>query len=84
MEPLNLLISMERNEMHNHIDKENVELQIDSCNKKSSESYLPLCSTKDSETNNVQTQSESVTVEECLLDFTNRQRNVDPPRDHCY
>ena len=84
MEPLNLLISMERNEIHNHIDKENVELQIDSCNKKSSESYLPLCSTKDSETNNVQTQSESVTVEECLLDFTNRQRNVDPLRDHCY
>lgn len=79
MEPLNLLTFMERNEMHNHIDKENVEPQIDSCNKKSSESYLPLCST-----NNVQTQSESVTVEECLLDSTNRQKNVDPLRDHCF
>lgn len=53
MEFLNLLIFMERNEMYNYIDKENVELQIDFCNKKFSESYLFLCLIKDSEINNV-------------------------------
>ena len=34
--------SVERNEMHNHIGKENVEPQIDLCNENFSESLLPL------------------------------------------
>ena len=49
--------------MHNRIGKENVEPQIDFCNENFSESLLPLRSKTDSETNNVQIQSESVTAE---------------------
>ena len=52
--------------MHNHIGKENVEPQIDFCNENFSESLLPLRSKTDSETNNVEIKSESVSVEECV------------------
>ena len=62
MEALNCSTSVERNEMHNHIGNENVEPQIDFCNENFSESLLPLHSKTDSETNNVQIQSESVTA----------------------
>ena len=70
--------------MHNHIGKENVEPQIEFCNENFSESLLPLRSKTDSETSNVQIQSESVTVEECVQDSINREKNVDPLLDHCY
>ena len=49
-----------------------------------SESLLPLRSKTDSETNNVQIHSESVTVEECIQDSINREKNVDPLLDHFY
>lgn len=49
-----------------------------------SESLLALPSKTDSETNNVQIQSESVTVEECIQDSINREKNEDPLLDHCY
>ena len=42
IEALNCSTSVERNEMHNHIGKENVEPQIDLCNENFSESLLPL------------------------------------------
>ena len=84
MEALNCLTSVERNEMHNHIGNENVEPQIDFCNENFSESLLPLHSKTDSETNNVQIHSESVTVEECVQDSINREKNVDPLLEHCY
>ena len=67
--------------MHNHIGKDP---QIDFCNENFCESLLPLCSKTDSETNNVQIESESVTVEECVQDFINREKNIDPLLDHCY
>ena len=66
MEALNCSTSVERNEMNNHKGKENVEPQVDFCNKNFSESLLPLRSKTDSETNNVQIQRESATVEECV------------------
>ena len=84
MKALNRSTSLERNEMYNHIGKENVELQIDFCNKKFCESLLPLRSKTDSKTNNVQIQSESVTVVECVQDSINKEKNVDPLLDHCY
>ena len=84
MEALNCSTSVERNEMHNHIGNENVEPQIDFCNENFSESLLPLHSKTDSETNNVQIQSESVTMEECIQDSINREKNVDPLLDHFY
>ena len=84
MEALNCSTSVERNEMNNHKGKENVEPQIDFCNKNFSESLLPLRSKTDSETNNVQIQRESVTVEECVQDSINREKNADPFLDHCY
>ena len=80
MEALNRSAYEERNEMHNQIGKENVELQIDFCNKNFSESLLPLRSKTDSKTNNVQIQSESVTVQ----DSKNWEKNIDPLLDHCY
>ena len=80
MEALNRLASEERNEMHNQIGKENVEPQIDFCNENFSESLLPLHSKTDSETNNVQIQSESVIVQ----DSKNWEKNIDPLLDHCY
>ena len=80
MEALNCSTSVERNEMHNHIGNENVEPQIDFCNENFSESLLPLHSKTDSETNNVQIQSESVTVQDSI----NREKNIDPLLDHCY
>ena len=70
--------------MHNHIGKENVEPQIDFCNENFSESLLPLRLKTDSETKSVQIQSESVTMEECVQDSINREKNIDPLLDHCY
>ena len=84
MEALNCSTSIERNEMHNHIGKEHLEPQIDFCNENFSESLLPLRSETDSETNNVQIQSESVTVKECVQDSINREKSVDTLLDHCY
>ena len=80
MEALNRSAYEERNEMHNQIGKENVELQIDFCNENFSESLFPLRSKTDSKTNNVQIQSESVTVQ----DSKNWEKNIDPLLDHCY
>ena len=61
-----------------------MEPQIDFCNENLSESLFPLRSKTDNETNNVQIQSESVTVEECVKDSINREKSVDTLLDHCY
>ena len=68
--------------MHNHIGKENVEPKIDFCNENFSESLLhsPL---KNWQRNNVQIQSESVTVEECVQDSVNKEKSVVTLLDHC-
>lgn len=79
-----MYLTVERNEMH-YNQKENVTPQLDSYNKKFSESSLSFCSRNESERNNVQTQSESLSVEEqCVQDATNKQENVDPFLEHSY
>lgn len=80
MEAWNCSTSVERNDMHNHMGKENVEPQTDFCNENFSGSLLPLRSKTDSETNNVQIPSEGVTVQDSI----NREKNIDPLLDHCY